>query len=625
MKFKASNDDGFVLELLDDDLEKFKRTSLWKIRLSSVRRRAKSYDGQRILFGDLSSYEQDEIMDILQDDRAGNNDIVLDDAYQAIHEAEREYLKERSKVGLAIKSHAEDILDAFGAYADIVNTIIVRPLREMQMWDSFFMCTMRKSANFSVPGSGKTASTLGVFGYLYAKDLTKRIVVISPKNAFGSWRDEWASCFGSNIACSSLCFHDPEFQCYSAAQKAKELSLNYARYNLFLLNYEALCNFENELRNIISTETLLVFDEIHKVKKIGGIRAQSALEISRDAKFVIALTGTPIPNSYSDIYNLLNILYPNEYESFFGFSPKRLLDPDDETIALINSRIQPFFCRTNKKSLGVPDCEPDKIYSVNASSEENELLLALRQAYENDQLALIIRILQMESDPTMLGNALDSQDFDGFFEAPLQEDKPIIEPRIPTYIIRNISGYTTKTEACVDLATSLCEEGKPVIIWCFFRQSMHNLSDAIRNHGFSTEIIDGAVDQNTREQILGRFKGHALDVLITNPHTLAESVSLHSVCHDAIYFEYSYNLVHLLQSKDRIHRLGLAEDQYTQYHFMQTHFAFKGKDWSLDERIYDRLLEKEDIMLEAIDKGILEVGSVDEDDLKIVFAGLFDQ
>lgn len=30
-----------------------------------------------------------------------------------------------------------------------------------------------------------------------------------------------------------------------------------------------------------------------------------------------------------------------------------------------------------------------------------------------------------------------------------------------------------------------------------------------------------------------------IQVLLTTPHTLAESVSLHSVCHDAIYFEYS--------------------------------------------------------------------------------------
>ncbi|WP_221857262.1 hypothetical protein, partial [Staphylococcus epidermidis] len=53
---------------------------------------------------------------------------------------------------------------------------------------------------------------------------------------------------------------------------------------------------------------------------------------------------------------------------------------------------------------------------------------------------------------------------------------------------------------------------------------------------------------------------------------LAESVSLYKTCHDAIYYEYSYNLVHLLQIKDRINRLGLKPDDYTQYYYFQQYY-----------------------------------------------------
>ena len=83
-------------------------------------------------------------------------------------------------------------------------------------------------------------------------------------------------------------------------------------------------------------------------------------------------------------------------------------------------------------------------------------------------------------------------------------------------------------------------------------------------------------------------------------------------------------MVHLLQSKDRIHRLGLAQGQYTQYRFMRLNFDLDGREWSLDENIYKRLLEKEQRMLDAIDRGVLEVGFVDESDLRAVFEGLFD-
>ena len=80
------------------------------------------------------------------------------------------------------------------------------------------------------------------------------------------------------------------------------------------------------------------------------------------------------------------------------------------------------------------------------------------------------------------------------------------------------------------------------------------------------KIIDGRVAYNERHEIIEEFKNKKFQVLIANPNTLAESVSLHTVCHDAIYFEYSFNLTHMLQSKDRINRLGLQT--YTQYYYL---------------------------------------------------------
>ena len=112
--------------------------------------------------------------------------------------------------------------------------------------------------------------------------------------------------------------------------------------------------------------------------------------------------------------------------------------------------------------------------------------------------------------------------------------------------------------------------------------------------------------------------------MITNPHTLAESVSLHNECHDAIYFEYSYNLVHLLQSKDRIHRLGLPVGQYTQYYYLMDYFKVNGREYSLDRKIYDRLMDKELLMLNAIDHQVLESGASDEEDLQLILGDLYE-
>ena len=64
---------------------------------------------------------------------------------------------------------------------------------------------------------------------------------------------------------------------------------------------------------------LLVFDEVHKVKAINGKQAGAALEISKYANYIIAMTGTPIPNTYLDIYNLLHIdIHANNILLFFS-------------------------------------------------------------------------------------------------------------------------------------------------------------------------------------------------------------------------------------------------------------------------------------------------------------------
>jgi len=81
---------------------------------------------------------------------------------------------------------------------------------------------------------------------------------------------------------------------------------------------------------------------------------------------------------------------------------------------------------------------------------------------------------------------------------------------------------------------------------------------------------------------------------VTNPHTLAESVSLHMIAHDAIYLEYSFNLTHMLQSRDRIHRLGLNKDQETNYYY----FCLNGHPESrstIDKKIYNKLKMNKDI------------------------------
>jgi superfamily II DNA or RNA helicase len=575
--------------------------------------------GNKTVFKESLTYVDFE--EIISRFRNKNQDITL---YTTITldeyiKSKQMYINDRKDLGIQIKLKDNLCKNELEKYRLVLTKTMTRKLREQQLWDSFYMCMMKKCSNFSVPGSGKTTSVLGVFAYLQDYGNADKIVVICPKNAFESWKNEF-----------NICFKDKqELKCFdvqsniSSRQKHYVLNYDYKQYNLFLFNYESLNSYKQEIKELVKNGTLLVYDEVHKAKGINGERATNSIEIAKDANYVITMTGTPIPNSYLDIYNNLHILYPNEYDSFFGFREQLLKNPNETERNLINERIKPFYCRTSKEQLCVPPANQDIFYLENATNNENRAAEILYSKYQRNKFALIIRLLQLESCPELLLEKLNFKEFEDILDITISPDELDYSDASNELkgIAQNIK-ITVKTKKCIQLIKNLYNANKPVIIWTLFRKSISNLRALLEQIGIPSEEITGGTSMEDRKIILDKFLNNKIKVLITNPQTLAESVSLHSVCHDAIYYEYSYNLVHLLQSKDRIHRLGLPDNQYTQYYYLQTLFKFDDIDYSLDEMIYDRLKLKEHIMLEAVDDGKLERVFTEQEDIDAIFKKL---
>ena len=541
-------------------------------------------------------------------------------------ESQEIHIQERSTLGIDIKRHDKRMLPKFQQFREIVSSSFERRLESRQMWDAFFMTMMRKSGNFSVPGSGKTSSVLGMFAFLQEQVGMKRILVVCPKNAFGSWQHEFRACFGKKQQLRVFNLHDNAWE--DREQKQLSLRHHYEEYNLFLFNYESLANWEQDLRDLVSRQdTMLVFDEVHKIKGINGKRAESALYIAQVAHYVTVMTGTPIPNGYVDIYNMLHLMFPNEYRAFFGYRQSELKNPTETEKEDINRKLKPFYCRTTKEQLEVPPANPDIECNVQASNIENRLFYILKEAYHrSNRLLWFIRVLQLESNPRMLLDSIDASDLMEILDFEAEDIGDIDFKDYSTEVSELVSKcpkISTKMDACLRKLVRLVADGKKAICWCIFRRSIREVKEELLHRGIRAESIDGCTEMDTRENVLNDFHGSRLDVLVTNPHTLAESVSLHDVCHDAVYLEYSYNLVHMLQSKDRIHRLGLPAGQYTQYYYMMEAFDFQGNMVSLDQTVYQRLEEKNRLMLDAINDERMEQTTTDDEDLAMIFAEIF--
>lgn len=129
------------------------------------------------------------------------------------------------------------------------------------------------------------------------------------------------------------------------------------------------------------------------------------------------------------------------------------------------------------------------------------------------------------------------------------------------------------------MTKELKAKNEKVIIWANFIKTLKKLCKEIRSEGIDCKLIYGETpivnssieDEETREEIINDFldQNSGLDVLLANPAACAESISLHKSCHNAVYYDLSYNCAQYLQSLDRIHRIGGSETTLANYYFLQ--------------------------------------------------------
>ncbi|PWI59335.1 helicase SNF2 [Bacillus subtilis] len=535
-------------------------------------------------------------------------EIVVTEALQQFISHKAYFIRERADYGKAIKYYQEDvdpvIAERFKDFKEIATQALARSPRDVQLWCAFYMYEMQRASNFSVPGAGKTTMTYLVFSYLTSPEVDRvdKLVMFGPKNSFLAWKQEFHENFGANKKLRVL---DVQSYNYSPTEFITEAG----KCNVILVNYESVQKYKDMLSRVIDNRTMLILDEVHKIKGIQSTRAQSVMAVTKRAKFKYALTGTPIPNSYEDIYNLLKILYDEEYGLYFNFRKDQLKNPNAVMVERINDLLYPFFWRTTKAELQVPPANENELLYIMTNEKEQQLLNLLYRKYGHSVFHLYIRLIQASVNPLLLMRSIDFVEMYGEdannsanpWNSVESDHIRFTEQEIE--LIRSVP-KTSKYYKAIDLAHSLYQEKKQTIIWCIFVDTMLSLEQDLRNLGIRAQVIYGDTKQQDRDKIIERFVNNEIDILITNPHTLGESVSLHHTCHDAIYLEYSFNLTHLLQSRDRIHRLGLKEDAYTQYYFLMLQ-GHQGERNSIDERIYYRLMDKEERMLSAIERGVL--------------------
>jgi len=523
----------------------------------------------------------------------------------------------------------------FNKFALFVRDNISRKLKEHQLKAAYHLYIVRNGANFSVPGSGKTTAILSVYEKLKSEGKVNLLFVVGPPACFGPWRTEFKETFG----------RPPDWRILAGGntdeRKCEYFSPASQKAELYLTTFQTLLNDQTEVITFLGQqgiEAFLVIDEAHYIKQINGNWANAVLRISECAKYRCVLTGTPMPRSYTDIFNSFDFLWPGgeAIDSDTKIRVQIYEEHDDlsSTKELLKEDVGPLFYRVRKSELGLiqPIFHPPYVLKMNKYEQfiydaiQNKIRSYSKQDYlKNIDLVRtlrkgrIIRLRQCVSYTKLLSKAVED------YREKLIDDESDLAKVVYNYDNLEVPA---KLEYLKQFVRNLQETKQKVVIWAYFIDTLKLIINYLTKAGFYCKLIYGGTpieqtsvdEEETREKIRDEFVDakSGLDILVANPAACAESISLHKTCYHAIYYDLSYNCAQYLQSLDRIHRVGGSEINQANYYFLQ----YKN---TIDQDIKANLERKAEKMYDIIeeDYSIYSLDMFEEEDEIEAYERLF--
>jgi SNF2 family DNA or RNA helicase len=476
---------------------------------------------------------------------------------------------------------ARDTLTLQVSEAEITERLVAlgftkRKLTPFQVRDLRHLLSLPHGANFSVPGAGKTTVTFAL--HLLTQVAGQHLLVVCPRSALSAWKNVIQECLGEN---ASVDVQEP-FVTLDESSEGNDERLR-SGSTRFLMSYDLMVRQADMLSSYFSRQAVhLVLDEAHRMK--AGIASQRGAFLLNVAPLPARrdiLTGTPMPQGPDDLSAQLGFLWPGQgldLQISRGSPPRDVLGQ--------------LYVRTTKSELDIPAADRE-FYQVDMAEGQmalygvvrNESLRQLKHSVgrsggEFDAIRArrsVMRLLQLSTNPVL---ALQG----------ITESAPGVESGIVDQVL--LEGPSQKMRAVEAHARRLAQAGRKVVIWTIFTDTLQALEQMLVD--INPVTLYGAVpsgDENdpaTREGRIRRFHvDPACMAVIANPAAVGEGISLHTVCHEAIYLDRSYVATHYLQSIDRIHRLGLPPGTETHVHIYQTKapLGLGSIDYSVNRRL----------------------------------------
>ncbi|MDT8912770.1 DEAD/DEAH box helicase [Amycolatopsis sp. PS_44_ISF1] len=290
---------------------------------------------------------------------------------------------------------------------------------------------------------------------------------------------------------------------------------------------------------------LLVADEAQHVKNSRSETAKALRELKSAAR--VALTGTPVENTLSELWAILDWTTPGLLGSHAEFRARwaqRVESGGDPAPAERLSRLlRPFLLRRRKSDPGIAPELPAKTETdrpVPLTTEQAALYEAavrelLAEVGASDGMARRGRIVKLLTALKQICNHPAHYLGEG-------EDAPL-------------PGRSGKLELLDELLDTVLAEGSSVLVFTQYVAMARLLERHLAARGVATQLLHGGTLVRRREELVRRFQDGAVPVFLLSLKAVGTGLTLTRADH-VVHYDRWWNPAVEDQATDRAHRIG---------------------------------------------------------------------
>jgi SNF2 family DNA or RNA helicase len=386
------------------------------------------------------------------------------------------------------------------------------------------------------PGLGKTIQTLAA---VVAARRTP-FVVVCPSSVKGNWQRE-------------VRYLAPELRIVSldGRQGAIEPAHGY------VLNYEILREREAQLGALRAR--CLVLDESHSVKEPEPAtthRAAVATRLARRMGTAVLLTGTPLLNRPAELWRLLHIAEPMQWNDFGSFRQRYCLRPPEDDpnpgVSVITEhgevyRLDELRARTDEVVLR--RLKADLLAGLPPKQRRNhtvELEPYDRAHYDAAERDVVSWLSKVRSDKVARSASKN-------------------EALVRLTMLRHIAAIGKLRRALPEYLIGWYEQQRePLVIFAFHQDVIAGVHAICQRLGLRRSGITGKSSSDERTAEVDRFTMGDADVFIAPVKSAGVGINL-QVARHALFLERLWTPSLMSQAEDRLHRIGQSREVVVTY------------------------------------------------------------